>query len=247
MDTSDLSHHILSRFNADLEGVRSGVLQMGGLVEQQLQDGIKALYSGDGRLGEEVARLDHRVNAMEVAIDEDCSRILATRGPTASDLRLIVAIIKTITDLERIGDEAEKLGSIASRLATLDRPTDRYREIKHIGDLVADMVHGALDAFARMDTDAALAVARQDRIVDEEYEALQRQCITFMMEDPRAIRRALDILWVARALERIGDHAKNICEYVIYMVLGKDIRHLSIEDVEQQLAAARAARTGNGG
>jgi len=247
MDTSDLSHHILSRFNADLEGVRSGVMQMGGLVEQQLQDGIKALYSGDGRLGEEVARLDHKVNAMEVAIDEDCSRILATRGPTASDLRLIVAIIKTITDLERIGDEAEKLGSIASRLATLDRQTDRYREIKHIGDLVADMVHGALDAFARMDTDAALAVARQDRIVDEEYEALQRQCITFMMEDPRAIRRALDILWVARALERIGDHAKNICEYVIYMVLGKDIRHLSIEDVEQQLAAARAARTGSGG
>jgi phosphate transport system protein len=194
-----------------------------------------------------VARLDHKVNAMEVAIDEDCSRILATRGPTASDLRLIVAIIKTITDLERIGDEAEKLGNIASRLATLDRPTDRYREIKHIGDQVADMVHGALDAFARMDTDAALAVARRDRVVDEEYEALQRQCITFMMEDPRAIRRALDILWVARALERIGDHAKNICEYVIYMVLGKDIRHLSIEVVEEQLAAARAARTGSGG
>jgi phosphate transport system protein len=247
MDTSDLSHHILSRFNADLEGVRSGVMQMGGLVEQQLQDGIKALYSGDGRLGEEVARLDHKVNAMEVAIDEDCSRILATRGPTASDLRLIVAIIKTITDLERIGDEAEKLGNIAARLATLDRPTDRYREIKHIGDQVADMVHGALDAFARMDTDAALAVARKDRVVDEEYEALQRQCITFMMEDPRAIRRALDILWVARALERIGDHAKNICEYVVYMVLGKDIRHLSIEDVEEQLAAARAARAGSGG
>jgi phosphate transport system protein len=247
MDTSDLSHHILSRFNADLEGVRSGVLQMGGLVEQQLQNGIKALYTGDGRLGEEVARLDHKVNSMEVAIDDDCSRILATRGPTASDLRLIVAVIKTITDLERIGDEAEKLGNIASRLATLDRPTDRYREIKHVGELVSDMVHGALDAFARMDSDAALEVARKDRVVDEEYEALQRQCITFMMEDPRSIRRALDVLWVARALERIGDHAKNICEYVIYMVLGKDIRHLSIEDVEQQLAAVRAARTGSAG
>jgi len=244
MDTSDLSHHILSRFNADLEGVRSAVMQMGGLVEQQLQDGVKALCSGDGRLGEEVARLDHKVNAMEVAIDEDCSRILATRGPTASDLRLIVAIIKTITDLERIGDEAEKLGSIAARLSTLDRPADRYREVKHIGDLVAEMVHGALDAFARMDTDAALAVARRDRVVDEEYEALQRQCITFMMEDPRAIRRALDILWVARALERIGDHAKNICEYVVYMVLGKDIRHLSIEDVEEQIAAARTGSEG---
>jgi phosphate transport system protein len=247
METSDLSHHILSRFNADLEGVRSGVLQMGGLVEQQLANGIKALYTGDGRLGEEVARLDHKVNAMEVAIDDDCSRILATRGPTASDLRLIVAVIKTITDLERIGDEAEKLGNIASRLATLDRPTDRYREIKHVGELVSDMVHGALDAFARMDSDAALEVARKDRVVDEEYEALQRQCITFMMEDPRSIRRALDVLWVARALERIGDHAKNICEYVIYMVLGKDIRHLSIEDVEQQLAAVRAARTGSTG
>ena len=239
METSDLSHHIMSRFNADLEGVRSSVLQMGGLVEQQLLDGVKALYNGDSRLGEEVVRLDHRVNAMEVAIDEDCSRILATRSPTASDLRLIVAVIKTITDLERIGDEAEKLGRIASRMATLERPTDRYREIKHIGDLVADMLHGALDALARMDTDAALAVARKDRTVDEEYEAVQRQCITFMMEDPRSIRRALDVLLVARALERIGDHAKNICEYVIYMVLGKDIRHLSIEDVETQLGAAR--------
>jgi phosphate transport system protein len=244
MDTSDLSHHILSRYNAELEGVRAGVLQMGGMVEQQLQNGVKALYDGDSRLGEEVARLDYKVNAMEVSIDEDCSRILATRNPTASDLRLIVAVIKTITDLERIGDETEKLGHIAARLASIERPTDRYREIKHLGESVTDMVHGALDAFARMDPDAALAVARRDRVADEEYEALQRQCITFMMEDPRSIRRALDVLWVARALERIGDHAKNICEYVIYMVLGKDVRHVAIEDVERQLQAARAARAG---
>jgi phosphate transport system protein len=220
---------------------------MGGLVEQQLLNGIKALYTGDGQLGQDVVRLDHRVNAMEIAIDDDCSRILATRNPTASDLRLIVAVIKTITDLERIGDEAEKLGNIASRLATLERPTDRYREIRHMGELVADMLHGALDSVARMDSDAALAVARRDQTVDEEYEAIQRQCITFMMEDPRSIRRALDVLWVARALERIGDHAKNICEYVVYMVLGKDIRHLSIEDVEKQLAAVRSARTGSEG
>jgi phosphate transport system protein len=246
METSDLSHHIMSRFNADLEGVRSSLLKMGGLVEQQLLNGVKALASGDGRLGEEVARLDHKVNAMEVSIDEDCSRILATRSPTASDLRLIVAVIKTITDLERIGDEAEKLGAIAARLATLEQPTDRYREIKHIGELVSDMLHGALDAVARMDPDAALRVARRDRTVDEEYEAIQRQCITFMMEDPRSIRRALDVLWVGRALERIGDHAKNICEYVIFMVLGKDVRHVSIEDVEKQLAAARGSRAGGG-
>ena len=247
METSDLSHHIHSRYNADLEGVRTSVLQMGGLVEQQLQNGIKAVVSGDSRLGEEVARLDHKVNAMEVAIDDDCSRILATRAPTASDLRLIVAVIKTITDLERIGDETEKLGHTAARLATMDRTVDRYRELKHIGEHVAEMVRGALDAFARLDTEAALAVARKDRVVDEEYEAIQRQCITFMMEDPRTIRRSMDVLWVARALERIGDHAKNICEYVIYMVLGKDIRHLSIEDVEQQISALRAARTGSEG
>jgi phosphate transport system protein len=245
MDTSDLSHHILSRYNAELEGVRAGVLQMGGLVEQQLQNGVKALYSGDSQLGEEVARLDHKVNAMEVSIDDDCSRILATRNPTASDLRLIVAVIKTITDLERIGDETEKLGNIAARLASAERPMDRYREIKHLGESVNDMVHGALDAFARLDPDAALEVARRDRVVDEEYEAIQRQCITFMMEDPRSIRRALDVLWVARALERIGDHAKNICEYVIYMVLGKDVRHVAIEDVERQLAAVRAERSGS--
>jgi phosphate transport system protein len=244
METTDLSHHILSRFNADLEGIRSSVLKMGGLVEQQLHDGINALVNGDSRLGEEVARLDHKVNAMEVAIDEDCSRILATRNPTASDLRLIVAVIKTITDLERIGDEAEKLGHIAARLASMDRPSDRYRELKHIGDLVSDMVHGALDAFARFDTDAAVAVARKDRLVDEEYEAIQRQCITFMMEDPRAIRRTLDVLWVARALERIGDHAKNICEYVIYLVLGKDVRHVSLEDVEREVATLKATRQG---
>ena len=246
METSDLSHHIMSRFNADLEGVRSGVLQMGGLVEQQLHDGIDALLSGDSRLGDQVAQLDHKVNAMEVAIDEDCSRILATRSPTASDLRLIVAIIKTITDLERIGDETEKLGHIAGRLATMDRPVDRYRELKHIGDLVTEMVHGALDAFARMDTEAALQIARKDRVVDQEYEAIQRQCITFMMEDPRTIRRVLDVLWVARALERIGDHAKNICEYVIFMVLGKDVRHLSLDDVEQQVAESQQNRQGGG-
>jgi phosphate transport system protein len=242
MDTSGLSHHIHSRYNAELEGVRSGVLQMGGLVEQQVQNGVRAVVSGDSRLGEDVARLDPRVNAMEVAIDEDCSRILATRSPTASDLRLIVAVIKTITDLERIGDEAEKLGHAAARFAAGERPADRYRELKHIGELVAEMLHGALDAFARLDTEAAIAVARRDRAIDEEYDAIQRQCITFMMEDPRAIRRTLDIMAVARALERIGDHAKNLCEYVVYMVLGKDIRHLSIEDVEKHVLAARAGR-----
>src|SRR5215471_19287913 len=223
METADLSHHISRRFNEDLERVRGKVLGMGGFVEQQLQKAITALVEGDSSLGE------------QVALDDECCRILATRAPAAGDLRVIVAIIKTITDLERIGDEGEKIGYIASRLATMERPADKYREIKHLGRIVSEMVHQALDAFARMDAEAALRVARQDRVVDEEYESIQRQCITFMMEDPRSIRRALDVMWIVRALERIGDHAKNICEYVIYMVYGKDVRHTRLEDVERDL------------
>ncbi len=236
METAELSQHISRRFNEDLERVRSQVLNMGGFVEQQLAKAVSALVEGDSTLGETVARDDFEVNRMEVSIDEECSRILATRAPAASDLRLIIAIIKVITDLERMGDECEKIGYIASRLATQERPVNKYREIKHLGRVVQSMVHDSLDAFARMDAEAALKVARQDRLVDEEYEAIQRQSITFMMEDPRNIRRALDVMWVVRAIERIGDHAKNICEYVIFMVHGKDIRHVRLEDVEAELA-----------
>ncbi len=241
METSDLSHHISRRFNEDLEQVRARVLTMGGFVEAQLAKAITSLIEGDSLLGESVALDDLKVNGMEVSIDEECSRILATRAPAAGDLRLIVATIKTITDLERIGDEGEKIGLIASRLATMERPENKYREIKHLGRIVSEMVHEALDAFARMDAEGALRVARQDRVVDEEYEAIHRQCITFMMEDPRTIRRALDVMWVVRSLERIGDHAKNICEYVIYMVHGKDVRHTNLEDVARDLQASSGA------
>ena len=244
MEPADLGHHISRRFNEDLEKVRTRVLQMGGFVEQQLQQAITALVDGDSRLGEEVAHADHQVNQMEVSIDEECGRIIAMRQPTASDLRVVVAIIKTITDLERIGDEVEKVAMIASRLASTEQPSDRYRDIRHIARLVTDMVHDALHAFARLDASEALEVARRDRAVDEEYEAIQRQNITYMMEDPRNIRRALDIMWVVRSLERVGDHAKNICEYVVYTVYGKDIRHLSLEDAEEQIRASAADRKG---
>jgi phosphate transport system protein len=242
METADLSHHISRRFNEDLEQIRARVLAMGGLVEALLAKSISALVDGDSTLGQSVSKDDLAVNAMEVAIDEECSRILATRSPTAGDLRLIVAVIKTITDLERIGDEGEKIGNIASRLAAMERPENKYREIKHMGRLVAEMVRDALDSFARLDANAAVQVARRDRMVDEEYEAIQRQAITFMMEDPRSIRRALDVMWIVRSLERVGDHAKNICEYVIYMVYGKDVRHTSLEDVERALNESAVAR-----
>ena len=242
MEAADLSHHTSRRFNEDLERVRAKVLAMGGFVEEQLSHALTALVQGDSALGQSVASQDYKVNGMEVSIDEECSRILATRAPAAGDLRMVVATIKTITDLERIGDECERIGTIASRLATVERPADRYREVKHLGRTVQLMVHNMLDACARLDANLALETARNDRIVDEEYESIQRQCITFMMEDPRTIRRALDVMWVVRSLERIGDHAKNICEYIIYMVHGKDIRHTSLERVAEELKgeAARA-------
>ncbi|HEX9139580.1 MAG TPA: phosphate signaling complex protein PhoU [Steroidobacteraceae bacterium] len=244
MEAADLSQHTSRRFNEDLERVRTKVLAMGGLVEEQLSKALMALVNADSSLGQLVASKDREVNGMEVTIDEECSRILATRAPAAGDLRMIVATIKTITDLERVGDECEKIGLIAARLAAAERPADRYREVKHLGRFVQTMLHGTLDAFARLDSQLALKTARSDRVVDEEYESIQRQCITFMMEDPRTIRRALDVMWVVRALERIGDHAKNICEYVIYMVHGRDVRHISLEQVERDLQHSDLSQAG---
>jgi phosphate transport system protein len=173
---------------------------------------------------------------MEVSIDEQCSRILATRGPTASDLRLVSAVIKTITDLERIGDEAEKIALLASRLAGVERPSTNYREFRNLARHVKAMVRGTLDAFARLDAKEALRVVRMDDAVDEEYESIVRQGVTFMMEDPRTISRVMDASWIARSLERIGDHCKNICEYVMFMVYGKDIRYTTLESIEAQFA-----------
>jgi len=230
MQPMDLTGHISKRFNKDLEELRNSVLTMGGLVESQLSDAISAIVSGDSELGLAVARDDYKVNNLEVQIDEECSRILATRAPAAGDLRLIVAIIKTITDLERIGDEAEKIGFLASKLAAMDRPADSYRELRNLGNHVLQMLKDAMNAFARLDVEAAYAVVREDELVDDEYESITRQGITFMMEDARSIKRVMNVTWAARALERIGDHSKNICEYVIYMVEGRDVRHTHIAD-----------------
>jgi len=235
MNNPGYKQHISSQFNAELEDVRQRVLAMGGLVEQQIIEATRALMDGDAQLGEQVVKNDYKVNQLEVMIDEECSHILARRQPTASDLRLVYAVIKTITDLERIGDEAEKIARMATDLAKQERLSDGLLQVHHLSRSVTQMVHDALDAFARMDAETALAVAREDEVIDREYEALMRQCITFMMEDPRTIRRVMDIIWSVRSLERIGDHAKNIAEYVIYFVKGKDVRHLSLETMEREV------------
>jgi phosphate transport system protein len=236
MATEQFKQHISRRYNEELEHLRTEVLRMGGLVENHLDTAIEAITAGDSEMGLSVASNDHKVNELEVAIDEECSRILATRAPAAGDLRLIVAIFKTITDLERIGDEAQKIGYLASHLASEQQPYDHYSELGALGDHVKLMVHDALDAFSRLDADDALLVAEADKLVDEGYDQITRQCITLMMEDPRTIRRFMDVSWTARALERIGDHAKNIAEYVIYLVHGRDVRHLKLSEVKRKVS-----------
>jgi len=231
---NNIGHHISQQFNEDLEEIRSHVLAMGGIVEEQIQKATISLVEGDTALAEKVIENDTKVNKAEVNIDEECTNIIAKRQPTASDLRLVVAVIKTITDLERIGDQAERVARMGIRLAEQSDSKVSYMEIRHMGERVAKMVHNALDAFARMDVDAAVEVAKEDKFVDVEYDGIMRQSLTYMMEDPHTISQMLDIMWTVRAMERIGDHAQNICEYVIYLVKGKDVRHTSIEKMEKE-------------
>lgn len=237
-DNLNLGTHISGQFKAELEGIRQRVLAMGGLVEEQLEDAITSLVEGDSKLGEQVAARDYKVNHAEVSIDEDCNRILVRRQPTASDLRLVVAVIKTITDMERIGDEAKKIGKMSVALAAQDRPSGGYREVQQFGSKVQKMLHDALDCFARLDVEAALQVVKDDLDVDEEYKAIMRQSVTFMMEDPRNISRVLNVIWVLRALERIGDHAANMAEYVIYLVEGKDVRHIGVAEAAEEIGVS---------
>lgn len=233
--SSDLQHHYSQKFNAELEEIRTRVLAMGGLVEQQLDAARRALGNGQTAEGEQVVANDYQVNAYDVSIDERCTAILARRQPTASDLRLVLTVIKTTTDLERIGDEAKRVAQMAIRLAGADHNKSLFLQLEHLGQQVQDMLHGALDAFARVDVDAAIRVAHQDKRIDSEYENIMRQAMTYMMEDPRSIPLVLDIMWSARALERIGDRCCNICEYLIYFVKGKDVRHTSIDQIAKEV------------
>ncbi|HED19492.1 MAG TPA: phosphate signaling complex protein PhoU [Gammaproteobacteria bacterium] len=229
MENLNIGQHISRRYNEELEDIRNRVLAMGGLVEQQIQGAMDVLENRDVNQATRIIENDHQVNAMEVAIDEECNYVLARRQPAASDLRLIVAVIKTITDLERIGDEAERIARMASKLADQEYVTRLFTQIHNLGQHVRIMVHGALDAFAHLDTDKAVEVWSEDRRVDSEYDSLMRELMTYMMEDPRSIPSIIQAMFAARAIERIGDRATNICEYVIYLVKGKDVRHTRVD------------------
>ena len=226
--------HISKQFDADLKAVRMSVLKMGGMVEEQIEHAVKALTTADQDLMEQVVADDHRVNEMEVSIDEICSQIIARRQPAAGDLRMIIMVIKIITDLERMGDEAAKIARMAQLIYANDRiRKPRFHEIRHVANIAMEMLRKSLDAFARLDVAEAAQVARQDELVDEEFRSIIRQLVTFMMEDPRNISSSIEILFAAKAIERIGDHAKNMSEYVIYLVKGKDVRHVGIKEIER--------------
>ncbi|MET0981166.1 MAG: phosphate signaling complex protein PhoU [Telluria sp.] len=221
-----IGEHSSKQYDNELEAIRSKVLLMGGMVETQFEEALNCFRVGDSAKAEKVMADDHAVNQLEVQLDDACSHLIVKRQPTANDLRTVMATIKVITDLERIGDEASKIARTAKGLH--ERGVTgfaHYDIIRSIGKGTTELLHDALDAFARLDGKQALSIIAGDEVIDHEFRTILRNLITFMMEDPRTISSALDTLWVAKAIERIGDHAKNIAEYVIYVVEGRDIRH----------------------
>ena len=242
MDKLNISQHISRQFNEELENVRGQLLKMGGLVENQLAQAVKALVETDAVLAREVVANDYRVNALEVAIDEECTRIVARRQPTASDLRLVMAVIKTITDLERIGDEAKRVARMVAEEMNGTLNEEVRQELDHMGGLVREMLRRVLDAFARMDVPTAVEVVHYDARVDAKYGSITRQLMTYMAEDSRAIPLILNIMWAARAMERMGDRCQNIAEYIFYLVHGRDIRHTSVDEALASIAPEQADR-----
>jgi len=229
------TRHISQQFNEELELVKNRLLEMGGLVEQQLTDAILSLINADSEMAQRVIDADKKINLMETDLDEECTGILARRQPAAGDLRLVISVMRAVNDLERVGDEAAKVAKLAIKLCEEGEAPKGYVEIRHIGDRVIKMTQAALTAFARLDAESALKVAREDKSVDLEYASAMRELVTCMMEDPRSISRVLNVMWSLRALERIGDHARNIAEDVIYLVKGKDVRHSSLDEMEKHI------------
>jgi phosphate transport system protein len=243
MDKLNISHHISRQFNEELENVRGQVLKMGGLVEEQIGHAVQALVEMDCALARKVIAGDNRVNAMDVAIDEECTLILARRQPAASDLRLVMAVIKTITDLERIGDEAKRVARMVVEEMHGTLSQEIRQELDHMGGLVKDMLRKVLDAFARLDVETAVEVVHTDSKVDAKFASITRQLMTYMAEDPRSIPAILNIMWAARAMERMGDRCENIAEYIFYLVYGRDIRHTSVDDALAEVTTRQAEST----
>lgn len=239
MDNHKIGQHISEQFNKELEDIRNKVLTMGGMVEQQIELAIRAFTTGDEEVAELVIKQDDQIDALEMLLDQECMQILALRQPAAFDLRLLITVIKIINELERVGDLSERIAKNAIQIANGTGKNDDYYELQHIAEIVKTMLHDALDAFARMSIEGITDITAQDDNVDREYGSIIRQLITQMMEDPRNITRSLDILGIARALERIGDHACNICEYIIYMVKGEDVRHISQAELERKVNQSR--------
>jgi len=232
MDRVSGTQHTSQQFDADLEAIKSHVLSMGGLVERQIEDALIAIIDADSDRAEAILVREKEVNGMEVSVDEEATKILVKRQPAASDLRMILVITKAVRDLERIGDESKKIAKLALKLSE-EGPSPRgYHELRHIGATVREMVRDSLDAFTRLDVGTALEVVRRDKLVDREYRSATRELVTYMMEDPRSISRVMNIMWALRSLERIGDHARNIAEYVFYLVKGKDLRHEGLDNIE---------------
>jgi phosphate transport system protein len=227
--------HLSTQFDAELSGISTRVLEMGGLVESQVSRSVYALVQFSDEVAAEVLATEERVNAMEVEIDRDLSSIIARRQPTARDLRLLIAISKTIANLERVGDEAARIARIVQRLMNTG-VSSRLRlplnDLAHESELAVNQLRKALDAFARLDIERAVDVLRHDDLIDQEFEGLIRKLITFMMEDARTISASIDLVFVAKAIERVGDHAKNLAEQIIYIVKGTDVRHNTIDEVE---------------
>jgi phosphate transport system protein len=231
-----MNDHTSKNFDLELESLRTRVLEMGGMAEQQVRKAIEGLYNSDQPLLENVIRDDDRINQMETEIDALCNQVIAKRQPTAIDLRMIVSVLKAIADLERVGDKARKIARLAIALTHQSAPGALNVELNHMADTALKMLRLALDGFARLDVSLVTEAMYLDESVNAEYQAVARQLITYMMEDPRTITRSLDIMSIAKAIERIGDHATNIAEYVVYMVKGLNVRHATAEEIQAQIA-----------
>jgi phosphate transport system protein len=232
-----MSEHLSKQFDNDLDALRAHVTRMGGLVEEQVRAALTAFVEGDRDLLETIIARDAGVDEMEIAIDSDCSHLIAKRQPAAGDLRMVLAVGKTVTDLERIGDEAKKIAKVTRNILErgMSQCLMQTMHIRAMGNQTVAMLHDVLDAFVRGDTAMAARIVRQDKEIDQNFRAIVRQMITFMMEDPRTITTALDVIFIAKSIERIGDHSKNIAEDVIYITMGRDVRHIGLDALEREV------------